>query len=90
MDIVPAIPAPEFKEIIAWANSKPLLVKDQGKGCSIRLLDTYMHLLSTYYSHNETPATKIFKIWISDNPGTFCRISICKRYSKYSKCIIAL
>lgn len=28
MDIVPAVPAPEFKDIRVWANSKPLSIKD--------------------------------------------------------------
>ncbi len=28
MDIIPATPAPEFKDITGWANSKPLSIKD--------------------------------------------------------------
>lgn len=41
MDVVPAVPAPEFKEIRAWANSKPLSIKDlKGK---VVLLDCWTH-----------------------------------------------
>jgi thiol-disulfide isomerase/thioredoxin len=41
MDIVPAVPAPEFKDIRVWANSKPLSIKDL-KG-EVVLLDCWTH-----------------------------------------------
>jgi thiol-disulfide isomerase/thioredoxin len=41
MDIVPAVPAPEFKDIRVWANSKPLSIKDL-KG-RVVLLDCWTH-----------------------------------------------
>ena len=41
MDIVPAVPAPEFKGIKVWANSKPLSIKDL-KG-RVVLLDCWTH-----------------------------------------------
>jgi thiol-disulfide isomerase/thioredoxin len=41
MDIIPAAPAPEFKDIRAWANSKPLSIKDlEGR---ITLLDCWTY-----------------------------------------------
>src|ERR1044072_6678779 len=41
MDIIPATPAPEFKEITGWANSKPLSIKDlKGK---VVLLDCWTY-----------------------------------------------
>jgi thiol-disulfide isomerase/thioredoxin len=41
MDIIPAIPAPEFKGIRIWANSKPLSIKDlKGK---VVLLDCWTY-----------------------------------------------
>ena len=39
MDIVPAYPAPEFKDIMKWANSEPMSIKDlKGK---VVLLDCW-------------------------------------------------
>src|SRR5919206_2211974 len=41
MDIIPAVPAPEFKGIRIWANSKPLSIKDlKGK---VVLLDCWTY-----------------------------------------------
>jgi thiol-disulfide isomerase/thioredoxin len=41
MDIIPAAPAPEFKEITGWANSKPLSIKElKGK---VVLLDCWTY-----------------------------------------------
>jgi thiol-disulfide isomerase/thioredoxin len=41
MDIVPAVPAPEFKDIRVWANSKPLSIKDLKGG--VVLLDCWTY-----------------------------------------------
>jgi len=41
MDVIPATPAPEFKEITGWANSKPLSMKEM-KG-NVVLLDCWTY-----------------------------------------------
>src|SRR5918912_718090 len=41
MDIVPAYPAPEFKDIVKWANSEPMSIKDLRR--KVVLLDCWTY-----------------------------------------------
>ena len=53
MNLIPAYPAPDFKDIGKWSDGSMHSIKDfKGKAHTIRFLDIYMHLLLKNNSNN--------------------------------------